>query len=239
MSKYSKYFIFAITMTLLCRIPQPAATVEGNAAKKSFWSEAGFGFRFVFARPGLLTLLFYFMFINLVLPLSNTLVAPIVLSRWDAKTLGFVQSIAGLGMLVGTALMAAWGGPKKKVNGIWIFGVVCFLSSLILLLPLSVTTICVSFFIVMISAPIVNACSQTIWQRKTPADVQGKVFAVRRMFACGSTVRVWSSKMSRMSSEISSVARSSFTSRSMLSTRQRRFTRCLLTTDRSIPCFRD
>jgi len=35
----------------------------------------------------------------------------------------------------------------------------------------------------MVTAPIVNGCSQAIWQRKTPADVQGKVFAVRRMFA--------------------------------------------------------
>lgn len=128
-------------------------------------------------------LLFYFMFINLALPISNTLVAPIVLSHWDAKTLGFIQSMAGVGMLIGTAIMAAWGGPKKKIYGIPIFGFVLFFASLFMLLPLSVATISASFFIMMVSSPIVNACSQAIWQRKTPADVQGKVFAVRRMFA--------------------------------------------------------
>ena len=142
-----------------------------------------FGFHFILARPGLVVMLAFFMFINLVMPLTGTLIAPIVLSRWNAPTLGFVQSIAGIGMLVGTILMTTWGGPKKKVHGLWIFGVVCFLASLLMLLPLSVAGLCVSFFLVMVSSPIVNACSQTIWQRKTPADVQGKVFAVRRMIA--------------------------------------------------------
>lgn len=176
-------FVFAITMTLLCRIPKPAATEEGIKAKEGLWREAAFGFHFVFARPGLLMLMFYFMFINLVLSVSQTLVAPIVLTHWTARTLGTLQSVVGLGMLLGTVLMAAWGGPKRKVNGFLIFGVTLFLASLLMLLPLSVVSITGSFFIMMVSAPIVNGCSQAIWQRKTPGDVQGKVFAVRRMFA--------------------------------------------------------
>jgi DHA3 family macrolide efflux protein-like MFS transporter len=176
-------FFFAITMTLLCRVPQPAETEEGRKAKQSFWSEAAFGFHFVFARPGLLILMGYFMFINLVLSISNTLVAPIVLTHWDARSLGFVQSIAGVGMLIGTAIMAAWGGPKRKVNGFWLFSAVSFGASLIMLAPLSIFSLCASFFPMMIATPIVNACSQAIWQRKTPGDVQGKVFAIRRMFA--------------------------------------------------------
>ncbi|HVT14228.1 MAG TPA: MFS transporter [Fimbriimonadaceae bacterium] len=176
-------FLFAITMTLLCHIPQPEDTAEGVKARQSFWSEASFGFHFVFARTGLMILLFYFMFINLVLPISTTLIAPIILSHWDARTLGFVQSMAGVGMLVGTAIIAAWGGPKKKIYGLPIFGIVTFVASLLMLLPLNIATMSACFFIIMVSSPIVNACSQVIWQRKTPADVQGKVFAVRRMFA--------------------------------------------------------
>jgi MFS transporter, DHA3 family, macrolide efflux protein len=176
-------FVFAIGMTAFCNVPQPAATDEGTKAKESFWKEATFGFHFVFARPGFVVLVFYFMFINLVLPISSTLIAPIVLGHWTAKTLGLVQSISGAGMLVGTAIMAAWGGPKKKVNGIWIFGVAFFAASLLMLLPLTVVAISTCFFLMMVTSPIVNACSQAIWQRKTPGDVQGKVFAIRRMFA--------------------------------------------------------
>jgi DHA3 family macrolide efflux protein-like MFS transporter len=70
-----------------------------------------------------------------------------------------------------------------KIDAFFIFCDESFLSSLIMLLPLSVATIAGSLFLMLVVAPIVNACSQAIWQRKTPADVQGKVFAVRRMFA--------------------------------------------------------
>lgn len=176
-------FVFAITMTLISRVPKPERTEEGREASQSMWSEIGYGFKFISQRPGMMILLGYFMSINLILPIAHTLVAPIVLSRWDAKTLGMLQSVAGLGMVVGTILMAAWGGPKHKVHGVWIFGLICLAGSLLLLLPLTPVVLGAAFFIMMVSTPIVNTCSQTIWQRKTPADVQGKVFAVRRMIA--------------------------------------------------------
>jgi len=176
-------FVIAITMTLLCKIPQPAETHEGREAKASFWAEAGYGFKFVFARPGLVLMMSYFMLINLVQTISNTLIAPIVLTHWKPQTLGLVQSVIGVGMLVGTIIMTAWGGPRRKIYGFAIFSSVCFLGSLVMLLPLSVFSICACFLPMMLVAPMVNACSQAIWQRKTPADVQGKVFAVRRMFA--------------------------------------------------------
>ena len=34
-----------------------------------------------------------------------------------------------------------------------------------------------------VGLPIINASSQAIWQSKTPPDMQGRVFAVRRMIA--------------------------------------------------------
>jgi hypothetical protein len=36
-------------------------------------------------------------------------------------------------------------------------------------------------FVMMLAAPFVNGCSQAIWQSKVPPDIQGRVFAVRRM----------------------------------------------------------
>jgi MFS family permease len=176
-------FVFAITMTLMCRVPRPAATDEGRRASQGLWNEASFGFRFIAARPGLMAMLAYFMFINLVLPISQTLFGPLILSHYSPSALGLVQTIAGVGMLVGTAVMAGWGGPKRKIHGFAIFGAVCCGSMALMLLPLSVMTVSLMAFTIMVSSPIVNACSQTIWQRKTPADVQGKVFVARRMIA--------------------------------------------------------
>ena len=40
-----------------------------------------------------------------------------------------------------------------------------------------------ALFLVMFGAPIINGSSQAIWQVKVPPDLQGRVFAVRRLIA--------------------------------------------------------
>jgi hypothetical protein len=45
----------------------------------------------------------------------------------------------------------------------------------------SIPLIAIGTFGMFFVLPIVNGCSQAIWQTKTPVEVQGRVFAVRRM----------------------------------------------------------
>jgi hypothetical protein len=40
-----------------------------------------------------------------------------------------------------------------------------------------------ALFAALFAAPIINGSSQAIWQVKVPVDVQGRVFAVRRLIA--------------------------------------------------------
>jgi hypothetical protein len=42
-------------------------------------------------------------------------------------------------------------------------------------------------FMGFLTLPIINGCSQAIWQVKTPPDVQGRVFSVRAMIAWSTT----------------------------------------------------
>jgi hypothetical protein len=47
----------------------------------------------------------------------------------------------------------------------------------------SLTVMAISGFFMMLVLPIINGSSQAIWQSKVAPDVQGRVFAVRRMIA--------------------------------------------------------
>jgi hypothetical protein len=47
----------------------------------------------------------------------------------------------------------------------------------------SIPLLAVCGFGFMITMPVINACSQAIWQSKVAPDVQGRVFAVRRAIA--------------------------------------------------------
>jgi DHA3 family macrolide efflux protein-like MFS transporter len=108
---------------------------------------------------------------------------PLLLGLSTPDTLGYVNSIGGLGMLVGTLLMSAWGGPKRRIYGIFaaetLLGLITFLFGL----GLSIPPIAINNFWFLLAMRICNGCSQAIWQTKVAAGVQGRAFAIRRMIA--------------------------------------------------------
>jgi len=115
-----------------------------------------------------------------------TLVAPMILLRTDnnASTFGWVQSIGAIGGILGGLLMSAWGGPKRKVNGI-LFGwiITSIIGMIIFPLGRSTTFWAVALFFNFLVHTILNGSSQSIWQAKVAQDVQGRVFSARRLIA--------------------------------------------------------
>ena len=79
--------------------------------------------------------------------------------------------------------MTATGGPKKKINGV--LGMGLFYSFFIVLAAVTTNLWVVALAILLwhTAIPITNACSTAIWQDKTPADMQGRVFSMRRLLA--------------------------------------------------------
>ncbi len=180
----------AILVLAMVRIPRPAVSATGRAARGSLWQESMFGFTYIFARPSLLGLQSVFFFSNLILSLSFTLLIPMILARTgnNELVLGSAQSIGAMGGIVGGLLLSFWGGPKRRVNGV-LGGMI--LMSLFGTLPMGLgrslfwwATAGVMNGLVL---PVLNGSNQAIWQSKVPPDIQGRVFAVRRLIAQIST----------------------------------------------------
>jgi MFS transporter, DHA3 family, macrolide efflux protein len=175
--------IFALALVF---IPQPAQTVEGNESKGSFWKEASFGFKYIFARPSLLGLQIVFFFGNLFAGIGFTVLAPMLLARTSQNTiiLGSVESAASIGMVIGGIAMSAWGGFKKRTHGVlfgWIATAV--LGNIIFSLGHSLPVWIPTVLLAGIFVPLVNASNQAIWQAKVAPDLQGRVFSARRLIA--------------------------------------------------------
>ncbi len=176
-------FAFAVGTLLLVRIPRPETTAVGEEAKESLLREAFFGWRYITARPGLLGLLMIFAGFNFFSSMIGPLLTAMLLILSTPEVLGIIMSIMGAGMLIGTLVMSVWGGPKRRIVGL--LGEMLFASLCFALLGLSPSLILISIagFVVMFISPLGNGCSQAIWQSKVEPDVQGRVFAVRRMLA--------------------------------------------------------
>ncbi len=179
-------FFFAVGALLLVHIPQPKLTtkVEGEGEKPSMLRDAVFGWKFLVKRPGLFGLLWYYAAVNFFLSISGVLFGPLILSFANVEGMGMVQMVSGVAMLLGGILMSTWGGPKKRriwgvVATIALSGVGYVMAGL---LP-SIILIAAGQFVILFFIPISSALSQVVWQTKVPADVQGRVFAIRAMIA--------------------------------------------------------
>jgi MFS family permease len=179
-------FIVALAALFVVYIPQPPATEAGRQGKGSLLAESAFGFRYIFARPSLLGLQMVFFSVNLIASFTNVLVAPMVLARTnqDETLLGFVVSAIGVGGVIGAAILSAWGGPKRRVHGVLIGNALGSLLGIVLMgVGNSIFIWVTAAFFFSFFIPFINGSNQAIWQAKVAPDVQGRVFAARRLIA--------------------------------------------------------
>jgi DHA3 family macrolide efflux protein-like MFS transporter len=176
-------FLFAAGALLLIKIPQPPMSEEGKKAKGSIWKEAAYGWTFIRERPGLFNLLLFFAITNLVGAMCGILVMPMILGFANKAAVGTIMSLVGIGTLIGGLIMASTGGPKPRVYGVLGGGLVMTIAFVLIGIKPNLWLVGIGVVIWYIMNPIINASSQTIWRSKTPADIQGRVFAVRRVIA--------------------------------------------------------
>jgi DHA3 family macrolide efflux protein-like MFS transporter len=179
-------FFLAISALLVVTVPQPERTVEGQAAQGNLLKEAVYGFRYIFDRRPLLSLLLLILTLNLVQGLSGPLFAPMILSRTgdSSVALGSVQSCWAIGGVVGGLIMSAWGGFKRRIRSMlvgWMFFTV--FGQLLLGLGRDLPVWIPAILIASMSFPISQGASNAIWQAKVAPDLQGRVFSARRFIA--------------------------------------------------------
>jgi MFS family permease len=176
----------AIGALLLVHIPEPLKTEVARRAEGSFLQEAVYGFRYIFQRPSLLGLQTVFMVGNIFAGLSFAVVAPLILSRTgnDELVFGSVQSVGAIGGVVGGLVMSAWGGPRRRVDGVLLgWFCTCLFGQTLLGLGRAPLVWSMGMFLFSFFSPILNGSNQAIWQAKVSPDVQGRVFTTRRLIA--------------------------------------------------------
>ena len=83
--------------------------------------------------------------------------------------------------------MSLWGGPKRRMNGVYGCVLLGAIATLLGGLRASAPLIALAVLALSFSSQIVSGCAQAIWQSKVEPDLQGRVFTVRRMIAYHTT----------------------------------------------------
>jgi len=179
-------FVLAVLALLIVRIPQPKAALvsEASEKKQSIWGDIAFGWQYLTKRQGLLGLLLYFACVNFFLSVCGVMIGPLILSSGNPAQLGLVQTVMGLGMLGGSLVISAWGGPKHNRIPMLI-GVISLASIGYILIGVSpdILYTLLGGLTLMLFIPVASGISQTMFQAKVVPNVQGRVFATRGMIS--------------------------------------------------------
>jgi DHA3 family macrolide efflux protein-like MFS transporter len=180
-------FVVALVSLAAVRIPRAASSEPpAPSGERALFGEMSFGWSYLRARPGLLGLLVFFAVCNLLDGIAMVLATPMILALASPAELGAALTIGASGMLLGTLVMSAWGGPRRRVaamlGGEALSGAAIAAAGLARTLPgITAAAFALCFF-----NAIINVLSQALFQSKVAHDVQGRVFAVRRMIALSS-----------------------------------------------------
>ena len=172
---------FGVAIATLSAVQIPQPTPAPKALDESAWQSLTFGFRYLWQHPGLRALLGFFLISNLINSASFSVFAPMVLARNgnNAAAMGTLFSFFGMGGLIGGLTLGIWGGPKRRIHGIFIFSAIWKVGLMVLAITrnfaIHIGTALASGF----CSPFPGSCSQAIWRVQVAPEVQGRVFASR------------------------------------------------------------
>jgi MFS family permease/aryl carrier-like protein len=174
-------FLFAVLTILLVRIPSPPR----QEVRRSPLGDLRHGWEYLRGLPGLVALLGLYAVTNFCMSIVQVLLTPLVLSFATPEELGSVSSAGAAGVMLGGLTLSLWGGPRRKVLGIFVILVAQALLLVAGGAQASVPLITLATFAFMFTVPVATACNQAILQSRVAIDVQGRVFAVAGMItAC-------------------------------------------------------
>lgn len=173
-------FGISIIALALSIVPQPDRVLEEAGA--SIWSEFRFGFRYLAERRPFLYLVFFVTASMFLMPgIGYALATPLALSFSDETGAAVMMTAFGVGSFVAGALLAAWGGPKRRMNGVLGAMALAGAGAVVVGLRENLPLTAAGIFVIGIGFVFAIGLNRVIWQVKASPDVLGRVFSLRVM----------------------------------------------------------
>jgi MFS family permease len=175
-------FLVAVLTLMISRIPQPVGgSPSDEQTKGNFWQDALSGIQFIRRNNGLHNLVWFSAIVNFLWGMVAAMLIPMMLEFASANQTGVILSIAGTGLLTGSLLMSTWGGTTKKIKGALIFEGISAIGYFFFAFRPSVWIIAPAAFLAHCTIAVAQGSVMAIWQKKVPAEKQGRVFAAQQM----------------------------------------------------------
>ena len=168
----------------LSAIPQPAPDPERE--RGNLLGEFIFGLRYIAERPPFVYLMVFFAMTMFLMPgIGYALSTPLALIIADERAAGLIQSSFGVGALISGVLLTAWGGPKRRMDGLLVAAALAGLASVAIGIRENILLMGLGVFFIGVTFMFMFGLNRVIWQVKAAPDVLGRIFSLRVALGMG------------------------------------------------------
>lgn len=181
-------FLVAFLTLISVRFPPVKTRKTRSIEPRRLQREIVLAWRYLVSRSGLFQFLLFTSVTYFSLGMLEVLLWSFILNFGSSTELGFILSIGGCGMLLGSLLSSVWSGPKYRMTTILGFVAVQGIFVILCGLFASVSMTTIGVFGYLFAQPIIISSNQAIWQRKIPLNLQGRIFALQQMLERGLSI---------------------------------------------------
>ena len=155
---------------------------------QGFAAEMKTGFHAIMENKGVLSLVVIMAFVCFFIGFVQTLTGPMILAVSDARTVGIMESVCAIGMLVGSIWIGFVGIKGKYPAVLCMAGILNGLFMALAGVSNSLLFTGSSIFLFFLSLPFMNTCADVMVRISIPNEMQGRVWGMISLLTQSGTV---------------------------------------------------
>lgn len=178
---------FLITVTTVAIVRKSV----GKAVKKekqSIGREMKLGFAEINKNKGIRTLVILMAFVCFFVGILQTLTSPMVLAVSDAGTVGVMESICAVGMLLGSVFIGIVGIKKNYSTVLCVAGIFSGIFIALAGVNKSIFVTDAGVFLFFLVLPFMNTSADVLIRKNIPNEIQGRVWGIISLLSQTGTV---------------------------------------------------
>ncbi len=172
-------YMIGMATILISAIPQKTKIKEEEKeGQQGVFKDTVKAFKYIKSKAGFLSFLVAASVINFFASVVAVIIDPMVMEHGNTRVLGFVNSGAGIGLLIGGIIASVFPPKENKIRIMSLSMLLSGLGLIIMGINPSWYVIGGGLFIAMLPLPYVNGSALTIMHKKIASEYHGRTFSL-------------------------------------------------------------
>lgn len=168
---------FFVTITTVAFV-RKSISKPIHTKKEGTFTEIKEGFAVLKGNKGIISLIALMAFVCFFVGFLQTLVSPMVLAVSDAKTVGIMESVCAVGMLIGSIVIGIFGIKLSYVRTLSLAAMAASVFMACAGVSVNLFVTASGIFLFFLVLPFMNTCADVLVRKNVASSVQGRVWGI-------------------------------------------------------------